>query len=249
MRQTLRALAVSLASFVVVIPSVVGAEGSEAGKRSATVIVLLYDGVELMDFAGPVEVFTSANEVHPEDPFRVVLAAEQRQPIATHNGLAVVPDCAFADCPEADLLVVPGGTGVMAAMAHPPLMTYLQSSAEQADRVMSVCVGAFLLARASLLEDQQATTHERGLGYLTQLAPTAKVVSDVRFTDNGRVLTSGGMTAGIDLALHLVGELVGDQHETATRRYMNYPVITEDAPGFRGDEGPEEASEAPLQEG
>jgi transcriptional regulator GlxA family with amidase domain len=187
-----------------------------------TVVILAFEGVGALDFAGPFEVFTTASELGETPVFQVYVAAEKPGPLRGHNGMVLQPDCALADCPPADLLIVSGGPGAMQAMNRPELLEWIRKAAARAERVVSVCTGAFLLARAGLLDGLTVTTHQAGIGYLGQLAPKAKVVADRRFVDNGKIVTSAGMSAGIDASLHLVARLLGAERAKATAAWMEY---------------------------
>lgn len=172
-----------------------------AGPR--TVAVMLFDGVELMDFAGPTEVFVVAERGRA---FRVVTVAASTKPLKTMGGVTVTPDFAFDAAPKADIVVVPGGNlGAVPAAGR----TWLKKASGEAEITMSVCYGALLLAEAGLLDGVTATTHHWALDDLRSAAPKCRVVSGRRFVDSGRILTTAGVTAGIDGALHVVERLTG----------------------------------------
>jgi transcriptional regulator GlxA family with amidase domain len=172
-------------------------------SRRRVVAILLFDGVELLDFTGPAEVFIVAAE---GKAFRVVTVAEHREPVRTMGGLRVLPDFDFKTAPLADIVVVPGGTtGNVGRMG----LDWIRRAAASADIVMSVCMGAFLLARAGLLDGVTATTHHWGLKRLKSAVPLCRVVRGERFVDSGHVVTTAGVTAGIDGALHIVERLLG----------------------------------------
>jgi transcriptional regulator GlxA family with amidase domain len=179
-------------------------ESTQSEKPSArTVAVLLFDGVELMDFAGPAEVFIVADRGRS---FRVVTVAESTKPLKTMGGITITPDYSFATAPRADIVVAPGGnTQAVGA----PGREWLRKASGQAEITMSVCYGAFLLAEIGLLDGVQATTHHWAIDDLTAAAPACKVVTGQRFVDSGKVITTAGVTAGIDGALHIVERLVG----------------------------------------
>ena len=172
-------------------------------RKRRTVEILLFDGVELLDFAGPAEVFIVAAE---GKAFRVVTVAEHREPIRTMGGLRVLPDCSFASARRADVVVVPGGA--MENVGDEGL-AWIRGTAAGAEVTMSVCMGAFLLARAGLLDGLAATTHHWGLERLKSAAPLCRVIRGERFVDSGHVVTTAGVTAGIDGALHIVERLLG----------------------------------------
>ena len=183
-------------------------------KHVPTVAVLLFDGAEIIDYAGPWEVFGEAG-------FKVFTVAENAKPIAATFGQNIVPDHTFANCPKADILLVPGG-GVRNAVANPALIKWVQSQAQKSEHVMSVCTGAFILAKAGVLNGLRATTIAHALDDLAQAAPNTKVVSDQRYVDNGKVITAAGLSAGIDTAFHLIAKIKGAGSAQAIALGMEY---------------------------
>ncbi|WP_395844355.1 DJ-1/PfpI family protein [Archangium violaceum] len=174
---------------------------AQAAPPRPRVAILLFDGVEIIDFTGPYEFFGAAQ-------FDVYTVAESHAPVTTAMGMTVVPKYGFADAPQADVLVVPGGT-VADVVQREPVLAWVKAQSAGARQTMSVCNGAFLLAGAGLLDGLTATTTFGNLDRLRAAFPKVKVVDDVRFVDNGRVLTTGGLSAGIDGALHVVRKLEG----------------------------------------
>jgi len=170
-----------------------------------TVVVLLFEGVELLDFAGPAEVFIIAEK---GKAFRVVTVAETTKPLKTMGGINVTPDFTYETAPKAEILVVPGGN--MKAVGKSG-RDWLKKASGAADFTLSVCFGAYLLADIGLLDGIEATTHHWGIDGLKKLAPKCKVVAGKRFVDGGKIITTGGVTAGIDGALHLVERILGKE--------------------------------------
>jgi len=187
-----------------------------------TVVIVMYEDVEAQDFGVPFEVLTTASDLAGYSAFKVLLAAETLDLVAVHNGLRVMPDCTFASCPPADILVVPGGAGIFKAMQRPAMVAFVQKAAARAEVTAGVCIGSMLLAKAGLLDGLTVTTHELGIDYLTQMAPRTKVVRDRRWTDSGKVMTSAGMVPGLEMTLHLVARLLGDEKARATAGYLGY---------------------------
>lgn len=187
-----------------------------------TVAILLFDDVEVLDAAGPFEVFAVTDELSGYQLFQVQTVALVPGSVRARNGLRFVPDHTLESAPAPDILIVPGGSGSRALLQKPDLLDWLRYHAQRAEVVASVCTGARLLARAGLLDGLSATTHYENIAELAALAPAATLVADRRFVDHGRIATSAGIAAGIDLSLHLVARLHG--HETAekTARYMEY---------------------------
>ena len=182
-----------------------------------TVAVMLFEGVELLDFAGPAEVFIIADK---SKSFRVVTVAESTKPLKTMGGITVTPDFTFKNAPKADILIVPGGNTSAVGKAG---REWLQRSSGNAEITMSVCYGAFLLADAGLLNEVEATTHHWGIDDLKAAAPRCKVVACERFVDSGKIVTTAGVTAGIDGALHIVERMQGKDAATwAADEWMEY---------------------------
>ena len=191
---------------------------------SRRVVILLFDDVEVLDFAGPFEVFSVAGRrAGRGDPvFLVSTVAARSGPIVARDGLTVVPHFTIADCPPAEILVVPGGYGSRALLADRELLDWVRRRDAEAKLTLSVCTGALILGAAGLLDGLEATTHHGALDELRRWAPTATIRPDARIVDNGRVILSGGISAGIDMSLHVVGRLLGKDQAVETARYMEY---------------------------
>ena len=194
------------------------------------VAIFVFPEVEVLDFAGPFEVFSrtrlapGVESRRSEDtaPFRVFTVAAHPGPVVATGGLTLVPEFDFASAPGADLLVIPGGFGTRALLQDAPVLDWIRASAARAKRVTSVCTGALLLARAGLLAGRRATTHWGALDLLGTLDPTVTVERHRRVVDDG-VVSSAGVSAGIDMALDVVQELFGREVADDTARYMDYP--------------------------
>lgn len=194
------------------------------------VAIFLFDGVEVLDFAGPLEVFSRTRLVPGVEsrrseataPFRVFTVARGLEPVTATGGLRILPHHDFSTAPPADLLVVPGGFGTRALLEDAPVLAWIREQAAGARHVTSVCTGALLLARAGLLAGRRATTHWGALDLLASLDPTVRVEPDLRVVDDG-ILTSAGISAGLDMALDLVERLHGRAVADETARYIEYP--------------------------
>ena len=184
--------------------------------------LLLFDDVEVLDFAGPFEVFAVANELHGNTVFNLCTTGLTRGTVRTINGLKVVPEYTLEDCPAPDMLIVPGGLGTRALLNKPALLEWLRRKSRAAEIVASVCTGALVLAKAGLLEGLHVTTHHQALDLLRELAPTAIIDPSRRFHDNGKFCTAAGISAGLDLSLHLVARLLGPESADKTARQMEY---------------------------
>lgn len=202
--------------------------------HTRTVGLYLYDDVEVLDFAGPFEVFSTASRVarrrRPEAPapFRVVTVARHGGPVRARAGLPVLPEATLAEHPPLDVLIVPGGDE-RAERDRPELMRWLRAQAAQVEVLASVCTGAFLLAGAGLLDGRRVTTHWEDVAELATAFPALEVVDTGRWVDGGDILTSAGISAGIDMSLHLVARLADAKLAMATARQMDYHW--QDSPG------------------
>ena len=165
------------------------------------VAILIFDGVEIIDYTGPYEVFGAAD-------FEVYTVAERKEPVTTAMGMTVVPKYSFADAPQANVVVVPGG-GIRGAQSSKPTLDWIRTQTARADHTMSVCNGAFILAAAGLLDDLGATTTAHRIAALRAEFPKTKVVDDRRFVDNGKIITTAGLSSGIDGALHVIEKMMG----------------------------------------
>jgi transcriptional regulator GlxA family with amidase domain len=197
-----------------------------------TVGILLFPDVEVLDFAGPFEVFSRTRLVpglasrrsEESAPFEVWTVARTAEPVTATGGLVVTPRHGFADAPPIDLLVIPGGLGtrpLVAKAAHSEILDFIRTAASRARKVTGVCTGALLLAKAGLLDGRRATTHWGSLDHLGRLGQDITVERDLRVVDDG-IVTSGGVSAGIDMALHVVETLHGREVADETAHYMEY---------------------------
>jgi len=186
------------------------------------VALLLFAEVEVLDFAGPFEVFAVTDELRGHDTFNVFTVAESVRPIRARNGLSVNPDHDFASCPAPHLLIIPGGFGTRALLTNETVLAWLRTTAASAELVMSVCTGSLVLARAGLLDGLRATTHHECFALLRAHAPRTAIDETARFVDNGKFLTAAGISAGLDCSLHVVTRLLGAATAAATARYMEY---------------------------
>jgi transcriptional regulator GlxA family with amidase domain len=186
------------------------------------VAIVAFPEAEVLDVAGPYEVFSVAGRRHGLEPFEVSLVAERAEPVALRNGFTVVPHHAWADCPPIDVLVVPGGYGTRREMNNSPLLEWIRERSGPAELVLSVCTGSLILARTGLLDGLDVTTHFLAMDELRKAAPKARVRTGGRFWDTGKVVTSAGVSAGIDMSLHVVARLLGDELAEEAADYMEY---------------------------
>ncbi|MDT8899983.1 DJ-1/PfpI family protein [Anaeroselena agilis] len=184
--------------------------------------IFLFKDVELLDYAGPYEVFSVTSELNDHKLFRVFTVSEDGAAVKSVNGLTALPDYGFGNHPPVDILVVPGGVGTRTAYKNEAVLDWVKRVSAGAQIVMSVCSGTRFLGAVGLLDGKEAVTHHSVIGNLQEIAPAAIVVADKRFTDNGKVMTSGGISAGIDLSLHIVTKLYGKETAAKTIKYMEY---------------------------
>lgn len=195
-------------------------------SATRTVGILMFDGVEALDFAGPFEVFTTATRMQARlapraaAPFEVRTVSRLGGTVQARAGLVVQIDHAFADAPAFDLLLVPGGV-VDAALACADTRAWIARVAPACEIVASVCTGAFLLAAAGVTGDAPLTTHWEDLADLRAAQPALTVVDGVRWVEHGRVISSAGIAAGIDMSLHLVERLAGRALAERSARQMD----------------------------
>lgn len=190
--------------------------------------ILVFDDMELLDMAGPYEVFTTASRVwgrqRPDGSaplFSVTALARTPAPVRARAGLRVTPDGTLDRHPPLACALVPGGV-VEAELARPEVLAWIAAQREQAGLLASVCTGALLLAQAGVLDGLPATTHWEDLDALRALRPAVDVRPGVRWVDTGRIVTSAGISAGIDMSLHLVQRLHGRELALRTARQMDY---------------------------
>lgn len=191
-------------------------------SQPRNVAILIFDEVEVLDFCGPFEVFGVTGRSQEDAPFNVYTVAESMEPVLARNGLSVNPRYTIADCPPPDLLVIPGGFGARKQMHNPVVIEWIKRCAGPAELVLSVCTGALLLANAGLLDGLAATTHHGAFDLLRAAAPRTEVREGERFVDNGKLITSAGISAGIDMSLHVVARLLGEEVARETAERMEY---------------------------
>lgn len=190
--------------------------------------IVIFDEVELLDMAGPYEVFTTAARVHARSQpagapplFRVFTLAPGRDAVRARAGLRLQPDLLLHEHPPLACAIVPGGV-VDAELGRPELMRWIAAQAGSARILASVCTGALLLAQAGVLDGREATTHWEDLAALRALRPAVQVRDGVRWVDAGTIVTSAGISAGIDMSLHLVQRLHGRDLALRTARQMEF---------------------------
>lgn len=184
--------------------------------------ILLFDDVELLDFAGPYEVFSVTSELNDFRLFNAFTISISGDAIKSVNGLKIIPDFSIDNSPEIDILVISGGVGTKALLDNDKLQMWICEKYEKSEITFSVCSGARLLAKAGLLDNVGFITHHEVIGDVLAISPEAVLNPEARFVDNGKIMTSAGISAGIDLSLHIVEKLHGKATKEATIKYLEY---------------------------
>jgi putative intracellular protease/amidase len=196
---------------------------ADSDRRNAArrdVAILLFEGVQIIDYTGPYEVF--GHVWTPDGPaFRTYTVAEKAGPITTAMGMSVNPRYTFANAPKPDVLILPGG-GVPPHLDNPAVMAWVKEASKDAEVVLSVCNGAFFLAKAGLLDGLEATTFAGLIDDLREAAPKARIVDDKRWVDNGKIITTAGLSSGIDGSLHVIEKLMGRGYAQRAALGMEY---------------------------
>ena len=189
-----------------------------------TVAILLFDDVEVLDFTGPFEVFSVTGRRDGSNPFDVFTVSQDGNAVVARNNLIVTPKHSFADCPRADILVIPGGYGTRREMLNEKVLDFVRDRAQRAEILLSICTGALILGRAGLLDGIRATTHHGAVEELRLAAPNAHVQAHERVIDNGKTVVAAGVSSGIDASFHVVARLLGREVAAETARYIEYPL-------------------------
>lgn len=190
--------------------------------------ILIYPQVEVLDFCGPYEVFSvtrleEARRREEPSPFEVFLVAESREPVAATGGMRVLPDHDFGSYPPLHVLVVPGGWGSRTQVHNARLLDWIRQRATTVELLTAVCTGSFLLGQAGLLAGRRITTHWQSLDRMRGAFPDAIIEDRLHVVEDGNLVSSAGIAAGIDLALRVVTRLCGEAVARATARHMEYP--------------------------
>jgi len=190
--------------------------------------IFVFDNVEVLDFAGPYEVFTTASRVYGKQnllssitPFEVFTIGKTKESVRARAGLKIDPDFDFNTHPKIDVLLIPGGV-VNEELKDASVINWIATTSKQTQLTASICTGAFLLAKAGLLNGKSATTHWEDINDLRVMFPNLDVKEQMRWVDEGKIVTSAGISAGIDMSLHLVERLVNRDLAVKTARQMEF---------------------------
>ncbi len=184
--------------------------------------ILLFEDAEVLDFAGPFEVFSVTSELNNFEPFNVFTVAERLEPIRAVNGLSVNPTYDFSNCPNIDILIIAGGSGTRKQMGNSKMVDWIERAHQKTEFTMSICSGARLLGVLGLLDNKPYCTHHEVYEHMKEIVPNGMPQYEKRFVKTGKVYTSGGISAGIDLSFHLVEKLLGKKTAENTATYMEY---------------------------
>lgn len=195
------------------------------------IAILLFDDVEVLDFAGPFEVFSVCGlRTMPSAPFQVFTVAEKKE-IAARNQLIIHPTYLLNEMPAPEIILIPGGGGFHAdgtpfgtrkEINNTTIINWIQHWQPKTELTLSVCTGSLLLGKAGLLDGLQATTHWKAFEAMRQVAPHTELLENVRWVDNGKIILSAGVSAGIDMSLHVISKLLGKEPANETAQYMQY---------------------------
>ena len=183
--------------------------------------ILIFDHVEDLDFTGPLEVFGTTSHLKPDSLHPFTIQREGRE-VVTVNGLKVTPDYSFRNCPRLEILLVPGGIGTRTEMKDLETLEFVRHNASSCELILSVCTGALVLAAAGLLSGKRATTHWAALEELKAFPQIT--IERARYVRDGNIVTSAGVSAGIDMALYVTKELFGETTVEAVARDLEYPL-------------------------
>lgn len=188
--------------------------------------IFIFDDAEVLDFAGPFEVFAITSELNNHELFDVFIVGETLSPVAAVNGLSVNPTYDVVNCPPIDILILSGGSGTRQQMTNTKVLNWINQTHRNTEYTLSICSGSRLLGVLGLLDHQPYCTHHQVYDHMAEIVPTGIPKKDKRYVNFGKTYTSGGISAGIDLSFHLVELLHGKQMAENTAAYMEYDRIS-----------------------
>jgi transcriptional regulator GlxA family with amidase domain len=198
----------------------------DKAQKKRTIGILIFDDAEELDFVGPYEVFTMSNEMYghsgKERLDRVLLISESGKAVTCAKGMRVEAHCSMAEAPKLDVLLIPGGMGTRREVNNKPLLDWVAKMAAGCEWVTSVCTGSMILTAAGPARGKRVTTHWAFIETLRERKEASEVVEKIRYVRDGNVVTSAGVSAGIDMALWLTGQMHGEDHARFTQLGMQY---------------------------
>jgi len=198
-----------------------GDDDLEQARQARNVAILIFENVEPLDFAGPFEVFISGSNRGKD--FQVYTVAENIRPVKALGNLSINPTYTLNTCPKLDILIVPGGPGSREEMHNETITKWISEVSNEIEILLSVCTGALILAKTNLLDGLKVTTNRSAINELREIVPdTTEIVEEVRYVDNGQIVLSAGVSAGMDAALYVLGKLLGEDRAINTANIMEY---------------------------
>lgn len=193
----------------------------EQARQARNVAILIFEQVEPLDFAGPFEVFIAGSNRGQD--FKVYTVAENDSSIKTLGGLSINPAYTIANCPKPDILVIPGGWGSRKEMNNETITSWIREASNDVEIILSVCTGALILAKAKLLDGLKVTTNRLAINELRNVVPTStEIFEEARYVDNGKIVLSAGVSAGMDAALYVVEKILGEDRAIKAANIMEY---------------------------
>ncbi|WP_456437257.1 DJ-1/PfpI family protein [Psychroserpens sp.] len=184
--------------------------------------ILIFDGVEVLDFAGPFEVFAITSGINDFNLFNVFTVSKELKPISAVNDLSVNPKFDLKNCPQIDILIIPGGSGTLKQMEDKEVLNWIKRIHQDTEFTLSICSGSRLLGILGLLDNQKYCTHKEVYSHMAEIVPSGLPQKNKRFVSFGKIYTSAGISAGIDLSFHIVEKLYGTIVKEQTAEYMEY---------------------------
>jgi len=184
--------------------------------------ILVFKDVEVLDFTGPYEVFSTANTEYGEKIFNVYTIAEKDTEIKSANGLKIIPDYTLTNSPPPDILIIPGGNGRKIEMNNPVLLDWIKEKFSSIEFLLSVCTGSFILGKTGLLNGAKAATHHYSYEEFEKTFPDIELVKNVKFVDNGKIITAAGVSSGINMSLHMISKLFGEELKRKTAMHIEF---------------------------
>jgi transcriptional regulator GlxA family with amidase domain len=186
------------------------------------VAIFIFDDVEVLDFAGPFEVFNVTGDVIDPAPFNTYTVALTKEPIKARGKLSINPHYSIDKCPTPDIILLPGGDGRSQLMKDERILNWVAEHVEHLEKLLSVCTGSFYIAHTGLLKGLSATTHHGAFPEFKETFPDIALIEDKRYVENGKIITAGGISAGIDMSLYVVEQLLGKEKLALTLKEMEW---------------------------
>jgi len=190
--------------------------------KSRNTAILIFNDAEVLDFAGPYEVFNAANIVSGENLFNVFTIADTKNQISARNGLKLIPDYSLSDCPLPDILIIPGGSGRRNEMNNQILLNWIKEKIDTLEQLLTVCTGSFIIGKTGLLDGLESATHHYHYDEFEKSFPKVKLIRNIKFVDNGKIITAAGVSSGINMSLYVIGKLFGEELKQKTAGHIEF---------------------------